>query len=213
MTTANPHAYTIDEINVMAETGQIDPRNILDEFKGKPHDEVVQAHRERQTEMVAIAINMTHDFNKGTVLRASAFFNVKSFYFLNKPNNMIPNHPEGTKRWDKRGAVGVQNYVDIKHMAITRYKELMDELRADGYTIYAVENLEEYNPKSYYNVAFPKKSAFIVGEEQTGVPKEILEYCDDYVYIGGLGSTPRSLNVATAYSIIAGDYMRQNYPM
>lgn len=204
--------YTIDEISTLVENGEVDTRNILDEFKGEPHDVIVQAHEARKTEIVAIAINMTHDFNKGTVLRTFAGFAGKSFYFLNKPNNYRKDNPEGTKKWDKRGAVGVTNYVNVNHMDIRRYKELFDELRQDGYTIYAVDNIASFNPKPYYNVNFPKKSVFVVGEEQTGIPLEIIEACDEMVYIPMRGVTPRSFNVATAYAIIHADYMRQNYP-
>lgn len=203
---------TIDTINNMVENGEIDTRNILDDFKGQPHDDIVQAQKDRQTDAIAIAINMTHDFNKGTVLRTFAGFAGKAFYFLNKPNNMT-DAPEGTKKWDKRGAVGVQNYVDVDHYDIRRYKELFDKLRADGYTIYAVDNIDSFNPKPYYNVAFPKKSVFVVGEEQTGIPSEVIEACDDMVYIPMQGVTPRSMNVASAFAVLASDYMRQNYPV
>jgi tRNA G18 (ribose-2'-O)-methylase SpoU len=203
---------TIDAINRMVENKEIDTRNILDEFKGQPHDDIVQAHKERQTDGVAIAINMTHDFNKGTVLRTFAGFAGKAFYFLNKPNNMSDS-PEGTKKWDKRGAVGVQNYVEVENYDIRRYLELFDKLRADGYTIYAVDNIESFNPEPYYNVEFPKKACFVVGEEGPGIPAEVIEACDAMVYIPMQGVTPRSFNVATAFAIVYGDYMRQNYPV
>lgn len=203
-------ALTIDEINKMVENKEIDDRNILDDFKGMPHDEIVREHKSRQTDLVAIAINMTHDFNKGTILRTFAAFCGKAFYFLNKPNNQT-NSPEGTKKWDRRGAVGVQNYLDVKNYDIRRYKELFDELRADGYTIYAVDNVDSFNPEPYYNVDFPAKTALVVGEEQTGIPFEVSQYCDGAVFIPQRGATPRSLNVSTAFAILSGDYMRQHY--
>lgn len=208
---ADNRPYTINEIDTMVEAGVVDHRNILDEFKGQPHDEIVKAHKQRQTEVVAIAINMTHDFNKGTVLRTFAGFAGKAFYFLNKPNNQSDS-PQGTKKWDKRGSVGVTNYVEVNHMDIRRYHELFAQLRADGYTIYAVDNIDSFNPQPYYNVSFPERTAFVVGEEQTGIPDEIIRACDGMVYIPQRGVTPRSMNVASAYAVIHADFMRQNYP-
>jgi tRNA G18 (ribose-2'-O)-methylase SpoU len=45
----------------------------------------------------------------------------------------------------------------------------------------------------------------IFGQEQIGIPKEVLDMCDDVVYIRQFG-TVRSLNVGTASGIVMYDY-------
>ena len=74
--------------------------------------------------------------------------------------------------------------------------------------IYAVDNIMEYNPKNILDIDFPKKSAFLFGEENTGLSKEELDLCDDMVYIEMFGSV-RSLNVACAATVVEYEYSRR----
>lgn len=203
MTTAKP--MTIDQINTL-----VDNRNITDQFKGMTDDVIRGEQEKRRIPLKTIAINMTHDFNKGTVLRTHSAIAGSHFYFLNKPNNMIVDHPEGTKRWDKRGAVGTQNYNTVSHYDITRYQELFDELRAEGYTIIAVDNIPGYDAKLIYDVELPEKACFIMGEEQTGIPIEIIQAADMMVFLSMIGVSPRSYNVSVAHGMAVGEYMRQH---
>lgn len=192
-----------------------DTRNVIDQFKGMSEDIIRGEQEKRRTKMVSIALNMTHDFNKGSVLRNHAAFAGGNFIFLNKPNNQNVGSPEGTKSWDKRGAVGVQNYVGdtIKHRSFHLWEELFAELRADGYKIYAVDNTAGYNPQPIYSTVMPEKSVFVYGEEGPGIPDEILDACDEMIYIPQQGVTPRSVNVAVAAGIVMYEYMRQHAPV
>lgn len=203
MTTANP--MTIDQINTL-----MDNRNITDQFKGMTDDVIRGEQEKRRIPLKTIAINMTHDFNKGTVLRTHSAVAGNHFYFLNKPNNMIADAPEGTKRWDKRGAVGTQNYNTVSHYDIKRYKELFDELRAEGYTIIAVDNVPGYYAQLVYDVELPEKACFIMGEEQTGIPQEIIAASDMMLFLPMIGVSPRSYNVSVAHGMMVGEYMRQH---
>ena len=49
---------------------------------------------------------------------------------------------------------------------------------------------------------------FIFGQEQIGIPKEILDMADDILYIPQYGSV-RSINVGCASSIIMNNYCAQ----
>lgn len=189
-----------------------DTRNVIDSFKGMEEDIIRGEQEKRRTPMISIALNMTHDFNKGSVLRNHSAFVGGRFIFLNKPNDQIIGSPEGTKRWDKRGAVGVQNYNTIEHRSIEHWRELFDELREQGYRIYAVDNTSGYDPRPIYAVEMPEKSVFVYGEEGPGIPDEILKSCDEMIYIPQQGVTPRSVNVAVAAGIVMYEYMRQHHP-
>jgi tRNA G18 (ribose-2'-O)-methylase SpoU len=201
MTTATP---TIDPAD--------DTRNVIDMFKGMNEDIIRGEQEKRRTKMVSIALNMTHDFNKSSVLRNHSAFTGGRFIFLNRPNDQIDTR-EGTKRWDKRGSVGVQNYNTVEHLAITHWRELFAALRADGYRIFAVDNTVGFDPKPVYRADLPEKSVFVYGEEGPGIPREIIEECDEMVYIPQQGVTPRSVNVAVAAGIVMYEYMRQHAPV
>lgn len=194
--------------------GTIDPasdtRNVADEFKGMTDDTIRLEMQKRRTQMVSIAMNMTHDFNKGSAGRAHNAFGGKEFIFINKVNDQDPENPEGVKRHDRRGFVGAHNYMSIRHTV--DWKGLFDQLRADGYTIYAVDNTPGYDPQPIYSVTMPEKSAFVYGEEGPGIPDEIIAACDEMIYIPQFG-TVRSLNVAQAAAVVMYEYSRQHKPV
>lgn len=195
-------AQTIDEL--------LDRRNIHDQFKGMT-DDIVRGEQEKlRIPLITIALNLSHDFNKATVARTASALAMSKFYFLNRPNDQVPDATEGTKKWDKRGAVGVQNYNQYEHYDITRYEELFAELRADGYSIYAVDNIPGYDAKIVYDVELPEKTVFVMGEEGLGIPKEIIEACDQMVFLGMRGVSPRSYNISVAHGMVCGEYMRQH---
>lgn len=191
----------------------IDPRNVTDQFKGM-NDDIIRGEQEkRRSGVITIALNLTNDFNKATALRNHSGFAGQSFYLLNLPNNMVIGHPEGRKHFNRRGTVGTHKYNDVHHYDVNRWTELFAELREQGYTIVAVDNIEEFNPVAHYNYEFPEKTAIIMGEEGTGIPREIIEGADAMVYIPMFGVSPRSFNVGVAHGIVMSEYMRQNHPV
>lgn len=188
----------------------LDPRNVTDQFKGMSDDFIRGEQEKRRIPLTTIALNISKDFNKATILRTHSGVAGKNFYFLNKPNNQIIGSPEGTKHWNKTGAVGTQNYNTVTHYDINRYQELFDELRADGYTIVAVDNIEGYNAKLVYDVELPERTVFIMGEEKLGIPTEIIEAADMMVFLPMMGVSPRSYNVSVAHAGVVFEYCRQN---
>jgi tRNA G18 (ribose-2'-O)-methylase SpoU len=60
-------------------------------------------------------------------------------------------------------------------------------------------------PIDYYTWDGNCHYVMIFGQEQIGIPKEVLDICDDVLYIRQFGSV-RSLNVGTASGIIMYDY-------
>jgi tRNA G18 (ribose-2'-O)-methylase SpoU len=69
----------------------------------------------------------------------------------------------------------------------------------------AVDNIPGARRLDSY--AWPKKKhvVMIFGQEQVGVPQELLEIANDTVYIAQYGSV-RSLNVGTASGVVMYDY-------
>ncbi|MFL4499017.1 MULTISPECIES: TrmH family RNA methyltransferase [Weissella] len=190
-------------------TRSADYRNVTDFYKGKSDDEIRSDLDQRRGEMISIMQNLSHDFNKASAVRNSNAFGMRKLIFLNPENPAIPDAPEGIKKWDRRGSLGTQNYEHIEHRRVTDYQAVFDQLHADGYTIYAVDNTPGYQPQSLYNVNFPAKSAFLFGEERLGLADELIAAADAMIYIPQYGSV-RSINVSVAHGIIAAFYASQH---
>lgn len=190
-------------------TRSADYRNVTDFYKGKSDDEIRADLDQRRGEMISIMQNLSHDFNKASAVRNSNAFGMRKLIFLNPENPAIPDAPEGIKKWDRRGSLGTQNYEHIEHRRVTDYQAVFDQLHADGYTIYAVDNTPGYQPQPLYNVTFPAKSAFLFGEERLGLADDLIAAADAMIYIPQYGSV-RSINVSVAHGIIAAFYASQH---
>ena len=187
-----------------------DTRNIADEFKGMSVDAIRLAVQKIRTPMVNIAMNLTSDFNKSSVLRAHNAHAGREFVLVNRVNEQDPSNTEGIKKWDKRGAVGTAHYETLKY--VTDWETLFEGYRAEGYTIYAVDNNVDFGePVAIYNEVFPEKTAFVYGEEGLGLSPEMIRACDAMVYIPQFG-TVRSLNISQAAAVCMYEYSRQHRP-
>lgn len=171
-----------------------DNRNVIDYYKGW-EDELIKADLERnRTDMVNVCMNLTGDFNKGSVIRANNAFRGSRVYIV------------GRKKYDTRGTVGTRHYEHINFEP--EIEPVLTELKNNGYKLFAVDNTPEFNPQSISSTEFPEKSAFIYGEEKVGLSREVVDLCDASIYIPQHGSV-RSLNVAQAAAIVMYEYDRQ----
>ncbi len=75
----------------------------------------------------------------------------------------------------------------------------IDQLKADGYHIIAVELTDTAVP--YYQYTYPQKCCLVVGHEDHGITKATLAACDTAVFLPMYGKG-RSLNVHVALSIV-----------
>lgn len=168
--------------------------NVIEYYKGQLAEEVRADLQPRRTDCVMILQHVNYNINIGSVIRSNNAFLGKEVYVV------------GRRRIDKRGTAGTYHYEHVYHS--DTLDEVVDYLHSLGYTIYAVDNIMEYNPVNILDEDFPKKSAFIFGEEGSGLSKREIELCDKMIYIGMYGSV-RSLNVACAATVIEYEYSRR----
>lgn len=173
----------ITPYTVASEPVEAASQNVKDLYKGQLAADIRAELEGRRSPMVSIFMNLSNDFNKATAIRANNCFLGREVYLV------------GKRKWDRRGAVGSHHYQTIYHA--DTLAEVVYRLRDEGYTIYAVDNIESHHPTSAYGVTFPAKSAFLYGEEQRGLSPEEVALCDEMVYLEAPGAT-RSLNVASA---------------
>lgn len=187
-----------------------DNRNVSDEFKHMTTEMIRMSMQERRVPAVNVATNLTHDFNKASIVRANEAFAFKEIVFINRVNEQHPEIPEGVKHYNRRGTVGMHNYANMRHTV--DWLSVFNEYREAGYTLYAVDNTPDFNPQALYNVEFPAESVFVYGEETLGLSREIVEACDKVIYIPQFGVV-RSLNVAQAAAVVMYEYTRQHKPV
>jgi tRNA G18 (ribose-2'-O)-methylase SpoU len=149
-----------------------------------------------QRNTLPYACLMSHvegDFNMSTAVRNANAFGCKELFYF------------GGKRWDKRGSVGTHHYSLVTHL------KDMDAIKAlkSQYRFVAIECNIERHCVSLFDYKVQPNTLFIFGEESKGLSDEMLNLCDDYVFIPMIGSV-RSLNVGTASGILMAEAMKAN---
>lgn len=168
-----------------------DTRNIHDYLKGLSTEEVFQDLSKTRSGMVSVFLNVLGDFNVSSAIRNHNWYNGQCVWIV------------GNKRWDRRGAVGAHNYVDLMHAKSEHMGALIENYRNDGYSIVAAEITDNSVPLNSFG--WMEKVVVIYGEEGAGVSEDVLEMCDHVVHIPGRGSV-RSINVAACAATFMYDY-------
>lgn len=180
-----------------------DPRNVLDEFKGKSHEAIVAALDARGVNLEIAIENLERDFNMGTIVRSANAFGVRWV------------HVVGRKQWNKRGAMMTDKYLQVQHHETA--DEFVSAMQRSDKTLVALENNLSVTPPFRKDVPFgvlseaklPEKCVLIFGSEGGGISEELLSKVDRIVSIEQLGST-RSLNVGVAAGIAMYEWLRQS---
>jgi tRNA G18 (ribose-2'-O)-methylase SpoU len=132
-----------------------------------------------------------YDVNIGNLIRNSNAFACSQFIMI------------GDKKWDRRPAVGTQNYEEIIH--VPSWAEFRQFILNSNHKLVIVD----YKPGVSYPISkvekYPDNPIFLMGCERSGVPDEAYFCASFAVHIQQYGSV-RSLNVATASGIILYDW-------
>ena len=168
--------------------------NVIDLYKKMRSDEIKADLQKNRSDVVLILQHIQYNINIGSAIRSNNAFLGKEVYVV------------GRRKYDIRSCAGTNHYENVYHA--DTLQEVIEYLHSLGYTIYAVDNIMEYNPVNLFDEELPKKSAFVFGEEGTGLSKEEIEMCDKMLYIGMYGSV-RSLNVASAATVVEYEYSKQ----
>lgn len=172
-----------------------DRRNVIDKFRYLTV-EAIHAELEKHRSALHVAIeNLEHDLNIGSIVRTGNAFNVGGVHIV------------GRRKWNKRGALVTDRYLNIFHHP--EPVGLAEWATAHEYTLVAVDNTGD--TQAIENAVLPEKSVLVFGQESTGISEELRAVCTQAVYIPQYGST-RSLNVAAAAAIAQHEWVRQHRP-
>lgn len=168
-----------------------DPRNLVDEYKGLKNEQIFDELAKSRTPLEIAIENVEHDFNIGSIVRTANSFNVKKVHII------------GKKKYNRRGAMCTDKYLEIVH-----HSTIEDFLKTQkGRELVAIENnLERAKPLN--DKTFRSDTTLIFGSENNGITEELLEKATDVRFIESFGST-RSVNVGVAAGIAMYEYIRQ----
>lgn len=168
-----------------------DTRNVTDEFKGWPHDEIVVALDARGVELEIAIENLERDFNMGTIVRSANAFGVRTVHII------------GRRQWNKRGAMMTDKYLHVVyHDSPASFRASVAGSHPD---IVAVDNVA--GAVDIRSLAKPERAILVFGAEGPGLSGEMLASADHIAAIPQLGST-RSLNVGVAAGIAMWEWLR-----
>lgn len=132
--------------------------------------------------------NIQDPGNLGTIIRSCVAFNVDTIV-------VSPNTVDLYNDKVLRSSEGMIFHIDVLKRDL---ETLIDELHFDNYVVYGTK---VDGGSSVDSINVPLKYAIVMGNEGAGVSNEVLEKCDNYLYIP-MNTSCESLNVGVATSII-----------
>ena len=170
-----------------------DTRNLQDEYKGKPNEEVFDLLAEHRNSLEVAIENVEHDFNAGTIVRSANNFNVRRLHII------------GRRKYNRRGAMCTDKYLEIVYWP--DLESFVSDQRSQQREIVAIENHDE-RVKPLSKKKFKLETTLLFGSEGNGLTPEALACADDVREIESFGST-RSVNVGVAAGIAMYEWARQ----
>ncbi|WP_428666607.1 RNA methyltransferase [Runella sp.] len=135
--------------------------------------------------------------NVGSIFRTSDAFRAEKIYLCGLTGT--PPHRDITKT-----ALGADESVAWEHAADVL--ELIERLKAEGYTIVALEQADGSTKLQDFMPELTQKYAFVLGNEVFGVNEEVVNQADICLEIPQFG-TKHSLNVSVSAGIVAWDFI------
>ena len=142
------------------------------------------------------AINFMHDGNIGYLIRAAACFGAERIHVIGSmPEKNALNRSSGT----------LSDYVKVN-----KYNtpvDFLDYAREKNYKIVSAELVEDAEPIDTYDFDFNRHICLVVGNEQSGIPTEILKNSEKiYIPMPGVGYC---LNTSQAANIMLYEAVKQ----
>jgi len=161
-----------------------DRRNVVDRYRYWRLEEIVADLGARRHDLHVAIQNWEHDFNIGSIVRTANAFNVAGVHIV------------GRRRWNRRGAMVTDRYLDVIHHESVA--SLVDWARTAGVVLVGVDNLP--GAESLEGTRLPHRCCLVFGSEGPGLTDEMVAACSGLVAITQYGST-RSLNAGAAAAI------------
>lgn len=170
-----------------------DRRNVVDQYRYWTVA-AIRADLAARAHPLHVAIeNVSQDLNIGSIVRSANAFNVAGVHIV------------GRRRWNKRGAMVTNRYLDVRHHP--EPAGLLEWAQQGGYEVVAIDN----GPGAglLERAELPERCLMVFGSEGEGISAELLAGASQLLRIGQYGST-RSINVAAAAAVAMHTWVLQH---
>lgn len=148
-----------------------------------------------KTQNIVILNDIRSVENVGAMFRTSDALGIDKIYITGY--TPAPVDRFGRKRLDlAKSALGAEEFISWEQKK--NITSLLAKLKKEGFTIIGIE--QDKNSVDYRKVKPTSKNVFLVGNEVTGIPKNILKKCDIIAEIPMHGKK-ESLNVSVSFGI------------
>ena len=167
----------------------------MDELNRKSVEEFKESEK---IPVVVVLDNIRSMHNVGSVFRTADAFLLQGICLCGYT-------PQPPHRDIHKTALGATETVNWKYF--TAATEAVKELKASGYTVFAVEQVENSIALSNFNYKQYERLAVVFGNEVSGIDAEVLKLCDGSIEIPQLGMK-HSLNISVAAGIVLWELVR-----
>ena len=143
--------------------------------------------------------------NLSNMIRSAEFYGFKKVYIYDK-NNLLSPPNNKVSRADMDHMARVWTAGAIEHIEIIAVENDIEFL--NNYSGRKVATLVNDKATPLSDFIFEKNDLIIMGSEKEGLPKEIVELCDEAIYIPQTGQT-NCLNVSVTFGIVINDALEK----
>ncbi len=171
-----------------------DRRNVVDRYRYWRMDAIVADLRAHRHSFHVGIENFDHDFNIGSVVRTANAFAAHTVHVI------------GRRRWNRRGAMVTDRYIDIAHhvdaQAFGRWA------RGEQLPVIGIDNFPGALPLE--TATLPGACVLLFGQEGVGISAAGQQECERILAISQFGST-RSINAGAAAAIAMHSWIQQHH--
>lgn len=153
--------------------------------------DVTEFKAAEKTPLIVVLDDIRSMYNVGSVFRTADSFRLEKLMLCGI--TACPPHPEIHKT-----ALGAENSMEWE--SAPSAKEAVEQLKSQGYEVYALEQVEHSIPLQNFNPEKGKKYAIVLGNEVKGVAQEAVDACNGAIEIPQFG-TKHSMNVSVSGGI------------
>ncbi|GAB1416384.1 RNA methyltransferase [Paludibacter sp.] len=146
----------------------------------------------KKTPVIVVLDNVRSLHNVGSIFRTCDAFLIEAIHLCGITST--PPHTEIHKT-----ALGAEDTVEWRYFEDSLHS--VEELKKNGYTVYAIEQAENSISLTNLSVVKDKKVAVVLGNEVKGVQQNVINNCHGCIEIPQFG-TKHSLNVSITGGII-----------
>jgi tRNA G18 (ribose-2'-O)-methylase SpoU len=170
-----------------------DQRNVVDRYRYWTHQAIVADLAVRRRPFHVAIENWQHDFNIGTVVRNANAFLAEAVHIV------------GNRRWNRRGAMVTDRYVDVRHH--DTIAELAAWAESENLPLLGIDLLP--GSASILDGDLPRRCVLLFGQEGPGLSDAARAAVGQVLHVPQLGST-RSINAGVASGIAMFEWHRRH---